>query len=111
MKKISLEKVKEQEVSHNPEILKKVMIHKAEFNNIMNFGHTRFTPNQCTSPHYHEDMNEVFFVIKGKGIFYTYESSIEVEQGDCITIPAKEVHWQSNPYKTDLEMVYFGVIS
>ena len=110
MKIIKLKDIIEEGVSHNPEIKKKIMIDNNQFNNIMSFGHAKFTSNQKTTPHKHNDMDEIFFITKGSGIFHTEKHNKKVSKGDCISIPAKEIHWQSNPFKNDFEMIYFGVL-
>ena len=107
MKKINSKTLTEVGVTHNPKIKKQVMIASGEFDNILTFGRAIFQPNQSSSPHTHKDVNEIFFILSGKGLFHTENNTITVEKDDYISIPAGEKHWQSNPYKEPLELLYF----
>ena len=109
MKKIKSTSIEEVGVTHNSDIKKRMMITAGEFENIMSFGRAVFAPSQSTSAHVHPDMTEVFFILSGKGEFHTKTEKIEVEKDDCISIPAGEIHWQSNPFEKPLELLYFGV--
>ena len=109
MKKIKSTSIEEVGVTHNPDIKKRLMIKAGEFSTIMSFGRAVFAPNQSTSAHLHSDMIEVFFILSGKGMFHTKTKKIKVEKDDYISIPAGETHWQSNPFKEPLELLYFGI--
>lgn len=109
MKKINSERLKEIGVSHNSEIKKRVIIKSHEYNNLQIFSKVIFQPKQSSSPHTHDDMIEVFFVLSGKGIFHSKDKEIVVEKDDCISIPAAEKHWQSNLFSKPWELLYFGI--
>ena len=104
-----LNNIEMKEVYNHPEIKKQMMISSGEFPNIMSFGKAVFKPKQKTDPHLHESMDEIFFIISGKGLFHTNKESINVEKDDCISIPSGETHWQENPFEEDLELLYFGI--
>ena len=42
--------------------------------------------------HTHEDIDEMFIVLKGEGVFYWEEEMINYNEGDIITIPANSKH-------------------
>jgi len=109
VKKINSKTLIETGVSHNSEIKKKVMISVGEYSNIQMFSRATFQPNQLSRPHIHKDMTEVFFILSGKGIFHSEKEEILVEKDDYISIPSGEKHWQSNPFKEPLELLYFGI--
>ena len=109
MKKIKSTSIEEVGVTHNSDIKKRIMITAGEFGNIMSFGRAVFVPSQSTSAHVHPDMTEVFFILSGRGVFHTKTENIEVEKDDYISIPAGQIHWQSNPFEQPLELLYFGV--
>ena len=48
---------------------------------------TETDPNSGPPKHIHENEDELFYVIKGKYIFYCGEEMITVEQGDMIRLP------------------------
>ncbi len=109
MKKINTKNLKEIGVSHNSEIKKRVIIKSHEYNNLQMFSRVIFQPKQSSSPHTHDDMIEVFYVLSGKGIFHSKNKEIIVEKDDCISIPQGEEHWQHNPFSKPLELLYFGI--
>lgn len=109
MKIIKTKIIPEQRVSHNPEIKKKVFIEKGVIPHIMTFGEATFLPGQSVETHLHETMYEVFLITSGKAIFEVKKDKILVEEGDCITIEAGEIHRQSNPFDKKVTWLYFGV--
>lgn len=68
----------------------------------MTFGEATFKPGQSVPTHCHETMTEVFYIQSGKAIFSIEGVDTEVVEGDCITINAKEMHAQSNPFDRDV---------
>ena len=52
------------------------------YKKIMSFGKAVFKPKQKTDPHLHKDMDEIFFIISGKGLFHTNKESIKVQVDD-----------------------------
>ncbi|MGQ9730726.1 MAG: cupin domain-containing protein [Candidatus Zipacnadales bacterium] len=46
----------------------------------------------ATRPHYHECSEEVYYVLSGKGLVEFAESSVSVEQGSCVVLPAGVIH-------------------
>jgi hypothetical protein len=65
MKITLLANLPEGQVSHNPEIKKKVMLGPGDVPHVTNFSQARFAPGQVASAHAHRDMYEVFFVESG----------------------------------------------
>jgi len=66
MKITNLENLPLQQVSHNPEIVKKVMLDHQDIPHLTNFYQATFAPGQIASAHSHQDMSEVFFPTRGK---------------------------------------------
>jgi mannose-6-phosphate isomerase-like protein (cupin superfamily) len=59
--------------------------------------------------HFHEGVEEVYFVIKGKGIARVNDENAEIAYGDAVPVRAKEIHSIENNTKEPLEMVVYGV--
>jgi mannose-6-phosphate isomerase-like protein (cupin superfamily) len=59
--------------------------------------------------HFHEGVEEVYFVIKGKGTVYVNDENAEIVYGDAVPVRAKEIHSIENNTKEPLEMVVYGV--
>lgn len=66
--------------------------------------------NYAYSYHYHEENEEVFFIISGEAIVKTEGKEVLLKQGDIICFPAnsKGSHLISNPSKTE-KLVYLDV--
>ncbi len=109
MKKVNISDIQEVGVSHNHDIMKKVLIDKGEIPQLMTFGQAIFKPGQSVDEHKHETMFEVFLIESGKAIFVVKGEKVELETGDCLTIEPNELHSQSNPYDEDVRWLYFGI--
>jgi len=42
--------------------------------------------------HFHQDVDEIFIVLKGQGKFYSDDEVVDYQIGDIITIPANTKH-------------------
>lgn len=109
MKIVSLKKIAEEPVTHNPDIKKKVMIRKGEVPKLTNFSRSVFAPGQVAPLHRHENMYEVFFVEGGTAGFLVNGSRYVVSKGECVTIAAGDEHEVSNAGEHDLVLIYFGI--
>lgn len=109
--KISLqEKISEEEIVHNPKILKKVMIRKGEIPNITQFAKAAFPPGEIAEKHMHEDMYEVFLTEQGSGIMEINGNKIPMEPGTCITVEPGESHEVTNTGRENLIVLILGII-
>ena len=68
MKIVSLEKLKDEPLSHSPKIKKRVLLKKGEVPHLTSFSQATFKPGQIASEHVHEDMYEVYLVQGGTGL-------------------------------------------
>lgn len=109
MKLTNLSQLPPQQVSHNPEIKKKVMLAFGDLPHLTNFSQAVFAPQKIASKHCHQDMNEVFFVQSGTGIIRVNEREFNLTPGSCIAVEAGEYHEIINTGKTDLILTYFGI--
>jgi mannose-6-phosphate isomerase-like protein (cupin superfamily) len=109
MKIISLAGLPEGQVSHNPEIKKKVMLKPGDLPHVTNFSQARFAPGQVASAHAHRDMYEVFFVESGTGLIRVDGVEHPLGPGVCVAVEPGEVHEIANAGSVDLVLTYFGV--
>lgn len=109
MKITNLHQVSAQEVSHNPEIKKKVMLSFGDLPHLTNFSQATFAPGQLASNHCHQDMSEVFFVESGSGIICINQQKFTLTPGTCIAVEAGEYHEIINTGDTELVLTYFGI--
>jgi len=72
-------------------------------------GYTTVYPGCRTSGHSHPEYEEIYFIVKGRGIMKVGDDEFEVKAGDTFLVPFGDFHTTSNPNKEALE--YFWVIS
>ena len=71
----------------------------------MNFALVRFRPGEDFRAHYHEVMEEDFFILEGKVDIVVDGVKHVLSPGDLIHIEPKEVHYVNNPYRQPVKMV------
>jgi mannose-6-phosphate isomerase-like protein (cupin superfamily) len=110
MKLSSLAQLPESQVSHNPEIRKKVMLRSGDLPHLTNFSQARFAPGQISSAHAHADMCEVFFVEAGIGTIAVNGTLYPLTVGTCVAVEATEIHEIINTGDGELVLTYFGLL-
>jgi len=58
----------------------------------LTLGHTTIYPTGTTTGHSHDDMEEVYYIISGKGIMIVGEDEFKIEQGDALYVPPGVFH-------------------
>ncbi len=106
---IHTDAVPETAVSHNPDIVKRVLIANGHIPFLTNFSVATFRPGQVASAHAHDDMHEVFLVERGVGTFTIDGVEHTATPGTCVAVEPGEVHEVSNRGDTDLVVRYFGI--
>ena len=110
MKIVNLNHLPLKQVSHNPEITKKVMLSNKDIPHLTNFSQATFAPGQVAAAHSHQDMHEVFFVSAGKGIMRIEGEEHALTPGVCIAIATGETHEVINTGTENLVLTYFGIV-
>lgn len=108
---IDVESLAEEGVSHNPDILKRVIVENGQFSNLINFASSQFSPGQVAPGHTHSDMTEVFFALDGAGQIAFSDSTVSLAKGECVVVEPGEWHEVSNPGVQPLTLLYFGILS
>lgn len=109
MKRIVLNDLPEESVSHNPAIKKKVMLRFGDLPHLTNFSQARFAPGQVAAGHAHMDMCEVFFVEAGNGIIRIDGQEYPLIPGVCVAVEPGETHEVCNLGAEELVLTYFGL--
>ncbi|ATX82310.1 Cupin domain-containing protein [Mariprofundus ferrinatatus] len=109
MKVVETYSVATEGVSHDPDILKRVLLHESELPGSVRFSHATFTPGQKVAAHCHEDICEVFYILSGTCRFTVNGEAVDVREGSVIRIDAGEMHEVINVSNMDLTMIYFGL--
>jgi mannose-6-phosphate isomerase-like protein (cupin superfamily) len=59
--------------------------------------------------HYHKGVDEIYFVIKGKGTIHVNDEYAEVAYGNAIPVKAGEIHAVESSATESLEIIIYGV--
>lgn len=104
-----LDQCEEQGLSHDTDIIKKVLFDEKELPDSVRLSHALFKPGQKASVHSHEDLYEVFYVLSGNGLFLINGNKYRVSVGNSIRIDPYEDHQVINDSQDDLMLLYFGL--
>lgn len=108
MKLIDLKDIPLVPVSHDPQILKQVIIDTGVIPKLNKFSKAIIRKGQTVSSHRHDNMYEILFFLTGRGELSVDGNKVEVSSNQCIIIEPGEVH--SIPKVVDdIELVYFGI--
>lgn len=110
MKRVSLNAIPEQRVSHNTAIRKQVMLQTGDLPHLVQFAQAQFEPGQVADAHAHTDMHEVFFVQSGQGTMTIDGEPQALTPGICIAVAPGETHEVKNTGTELLVLTYFGVV-
>lgn len=71
----------------------------------MNFALVQFMPGEDFKAHYHNIMEENFFILEGKIDIVVNKKLYTLSQGDLIHIEPLEVHYCKNNYDVPVKMI------
>jgi mannose-6-phosphate isomerase-like protein (cupin superfamily) len=71
--------------------------------------HLLIPPGASVGRHFHSGVDEVYFVIKGKGKVYVNDEVADIAYGDAVPVRAGEIHSLESTATDPLEMVVYGV--
>lgn len=109
MKKTSLAELPREGVSHDPQIIKQVLLRRGDVPHLTAFSRSVLLPGQSARAHQHLDMFEIFFVESGAGVMKVNDREHQLGRGDCVLVEPREVHEITNNSDGDLVLNYFGV--
>ena len=95
----------------SPGVYKKVILEKADFiEGRIQMVNWAFLPKgKSFRSHYHEDMQEIFIIIKGHLLIIVDNEQVELCEGDTVVVPVGSVHMMENIGKADVEYIVIGV--
>lgn len=71
----------------------------------MNFAIVQFHPGQDFKAHFHNMMEENFFILEGEVNVVVENTEYHLKKGDFIHIEPSEVHYCYNPYGQAVKMI------
>jgi len=96
-------------VSHDLSIMKKVLLHHGEIPHLTNFSQATLQAGQCTTPHTHDDMWEIYFVQSGH-LTITINGCVATHpEGSVVAVQPRELHSVANEEEAPLKLIYFGI--
>jgi mannose-6-phosphate isomerase-like protein (cupin superfamily) len=106
---IALSELPDEGVSHDPSILKRVVLRRGTVPQVTQLARSVVRPGAATSPHAHADMHEVFVVLAGVGTATVDGTTHPLAAGSCVVVEPGERHAFANTGTVDLVLLYFGV--
>ena len=111
MKRIEINELPEQGVSHNARIRKRVMVENGEVGPITTYARAIFPPGEQADAHRHDDMAEIFTVESGCGEIRIDDAAYVFSAGVTVVVEPGEVHEIVNTGSTELIVTYIGVLT
>lgn len=95
----------------SPAVLKKVLLEKKDFikGSIQMINWAKLLSGKSFQAHYHEDMEEIFIIIKGKALMKIGNDKDILAEGDVAIVPIKKVHTMENKGKKAVEYIVIGI--
>ncbi|MCX7818085.1 MAG: cupin domain-containing protein [Kiritimatiellae bacterium] len=109
MKRVRFRRVRGEAVSHDPALVKRVLLRAGEVEGVLQLAHCRLPPGRSTSAHVHRDMTEVFLAVAGRGWAACGRRRVRLEPFDCVVIHPGATHRLGAARDSALELIYFGV--
>ncbi|MGE5252834.1 MAG: cupin domain-containing protein [Planctomycetaceae bacterium] len=99
------------ESPRSPSVWKKVLLQKADLpeGRVQMVNWCRMEPGKSFRAHYHEDMEEIFIILKGQAKIIVPGEEAEMARGEAVAIPPGEVHEMKNAGGEDLEYLAIGI--
>jgi mannose-6-phosphate isomerase-like protein (cupin superfamily) len=99
------------ENQQTPSVWKKVLLQKADLleGRVQMVNWCRMEPGKTFHPHYHEDMEEVFILLKGRARIFVPGEEADLREAEAVVIPPREVHEMKNTGEEDLEYLALGI--
>jgi len=99
------------EIPHSPSVWKKVLLQKTDLaeGRVQMVNWCRMEPGKAFRAHYHEDMEEIFLILKGQGKILLNGEKAELGEGEAVVILPGEVHEMRNVGGGNLEYLAMGI--
>jgi quercetin dioxygenase-like cupin family protein len=98
-----------QGVTHDPHVLKRVLLAAGAVPHLTNLSQAELHPGQVVSRHAHVDMHEVFLVESGAGGMTVDDTEVELRAGVCVVVEPGEAHRIAQRGDDPLVLTYFGI--
>jgi mannose-6-phosphate isomerase-like protein (cupin superfamily) len=72
----------------------------------IDWGILELEPGVTFSPHYHDEVEETFYILSGSGIFKINGEDVKVQEGTAMRLEPKESHGIVNTGDVKLRMIF-----
>jgi len=92
-------------------VLKKVLLQKSDFieGRPQMINWCALKVGRSFQPHFHEDLEEIFIVIKGKAILRVGGEEAELGKEEAVAVPPHVVHEMKNAGREEVEYIVVGI--
>jgi mannose-6-phosphate isomerase-like protein (cupin superfamily) len=97
----------------SPGVLKKVLLKKADLQpgRVQMINWASLGVGKRFARHYHEDMQEVFILVRGEAEITVSADIVKLRRGDAIVIDPREIHQMCNAGSEEVEYLALGITS
>ena len=94
-------------------VLRRVLATKDDMQagQVMMLNWSKLSAGDSFQPHFHENMQEAFVIIRGNVTMTIANEQVELAQGDAVLIAPREIHSMKNTGEETAEFVVFGIAS
>jgi quercetin dioxygenase-like cupin family protein len=94
-----------------PGVLKRVLCERDDLQEgrVQMVNWARLAPRKSFAAHYHEDMQEIFVILRGSVRLSVDDNTLELNAGDAVIIDPGEVHQMWNLADHDAEYLTVGI--
>jgi mannose-6-phosphate isomerase-like protein (cupin superfamily) len=99
------------ESPQSPSVWKKVLLQKADLleGRVQMVNWCRMESGKSFRAHYHEDMEEIFIILKGRAKMLVTGEEASLGEGEAAVISPGDVHEMENVGAEDLEYLAVGI--
>lgn len=94
-----------------PGVWKKILLENREFTpgNLQMVNFAKMHAGSSFRPHYHEDMDEYFIILRGKARVWIEKEAAQIEAEEMVLLPRGRVHRMENIGPEDLDYIVIGI--
>ena len=95
----------------SPGVLIKVILKKSDLlaGQLQMVNWAKMAAGNSFRPHYHEDMEEIFIILKGKARIQIQEEEAVLGKEEAVVVPMGQVHEMKNIGDEEVEYIVMGI--
>ena len=96
---------------NSPGVLVKILFRREEIapGNLQMVNFAKMPVGASFRPHYHEDLDEIFILLRGKATVRIEEDEAEIQREEMVFLPKGRVHEMSNIGREDVDYIVIGI--